>query len=83
MDKNTNCYFTFLDRNGRAKVSSFLRQGDSAILLNGFTPNGITARTAVENFFEYVPEHGYYTPSIFSNTKEYLESGVNTNKEPV
>ena len=63
------------DYYARSKVSSFLRQRDSAMLLNGYIPNGITAVKAAKEFFEYDSEYRYYSPSKYNNIKEYLMKG--------
>ncbi len=64
----------------RNKVSSFLRQRESAMLLNGYKPNGLTALSVINNFYEYDNEWNYYSLSNdYDNINEYIE-GHNSKK---
>lgn len=50
------------------KYLNFLRQRTSQIYVNGYQPQGITAREAVNHVYEYNKEYSYY--SIKDNIRQ-------------
>ena len=58
----------------RNKVSSFLRQRNSAILVNNFIPNGIIARVAATSFYEYNKDWKYYNLSSSGNINDLISN---------
>lgn len=65
---NTKDYTNENERYARSEVSQFLRQRTSQIYVNGYQPQGITAREAVNHVYEYNKEYSYY--SIKDNIRQ-------------